>query len=253
MSLCQSKDKSRGPQILMPLFLPSSSPQAPGTRAQRGTWMHGVQHLVTSPWVSPGLGMAWSSQSTAEVHAPEEKQERPDASTEIFPLVCSLLPAVLGGLRGEGGMDGTDRWMGQADRNDGWMDGTKEWMNGMDGWSGEGSLHRAADIRQSKTPKQEHSVGSTQKPKAGARLLQSGTFNGDVELNGENQQKGALPAPRRRSGWGWTAGEGRARRCRWGTRDGGTRAGGRCRPTAAGHGHGTGLLMMQHPNCTPQG
>lgn len=96
-----------------------------------------------------GLGAAQSSQSTAEVHAPEERQERPDASTEIFPLVCSLLPAVLGGLRGEGGMDGTDRWMGQADRNDGWMDGTDGWVNGMNGqmeWRGigaQGSRYKA--------------------------------------------------------------------------------------------------------------
>lgn len=83
------------------------------------------------------------------MHAPEERQERPDASTEIFPLVCSLLPAVLGGLRGEGGMDGTDRWMGQADRNDGWMDGTDGWVNGMNGqmeWRGigaQGSRYKA--------------------------------------------------------------------------------------------------------------
>lgn len=65
-------------------------------------------------------------------------------------------------------------------------------------------------------------------------LLQSGTFNGHVELNGENQPKGALPAPRWRSGWGWTAGEGRARRCRWGTRDGQTRDGGTLPPDSCG-------------------
>ena len=250
MSLCQSKGKCRSPNphaTVSPLLVPTRDTC---TKGDVDAWGSALGDL---PLGAP-RGWGWPGAARALQRCTRRRRSRNALmqAQKYFPwsAACCRLSWEGSGER-EGWTGQTDGWDRQTEMMDGWDKEVDEWNGQMDGVERD---RCAGQLIQGKAkPQSRNSVGSTQKPKAGARLLQSGTFNGDVELNGQKQQKGTLPAPRGRSGWGWTAGEGRARRCRWGTRDGGTRAGGRCRPTAAGHGHGTGLLMMQHPNCTPRG